>query len=225
MSTTKDVHTSGTSHAHIRHTQNQEFHIFEIFEILLYSFDVPDLCIYLWVFMTRKYGSKAFQCRVTRLSTTKTRFCGSIQDLMEKSDFRSEIKFFIRKLIFQNFHQNSIWATGTSFWATKLLWYSFESSRSTLNSFECCKNVRSICTHQAHETYMTKIIKKWYFFSVVCLMCAWDVPDVCTYLGVLMSQKYGPRRFQRRVARLSTTKTRPCSSNQTFAHLGQMCKL
>ena len=40
-----------------------------------------------------------------------------------------------------------------------------------------------------------------------------------------MSQKYGPRRFQRRVARLSTTKTRPCSSNQTFAHLGQMCTL
>ena len=40
-----------------------------------------------------------------------------------------------------------------------------------------------------------------------------------------MSQKYGPRRFQHRVARLATTKTRPCSSNQTFAHLGQMRKL
>ena len=70
-----------------------------------------------------------------------------------------------------------------------------------------------------------KIIKKSYFFSVMCLMCAYNVPDVCTYLGVLMSQKYGPRRFQRRVARLSTTKTRPCSAGQSAATLGRIGKL
>ena len=139
------------------------------------AWDVPDVCTYLVVLITQKYGPKAFQRRVARLSTTKTRSCGSIQDLMRKSDFRSEIKFFIQKSIFQNFHQNSIGATGTSFWATKLLWCSFESFNSTLNSFKCCENVGSICTHQAHETYMTKIIKKSYFLA----QCAWCVHRMC----------------------------------------------
>ena len=43
-------------------------------------------------------------------------------------------------------------------------------------------------------------------------MCAQDVPDVCTYLKVLTTQKYGPRAFQRRIARLSTIKARSCGS-------------
>ena len=41
------------------------------------------------------------------------------------------------------------------------------------------------------------------------------VPDVCTYLRELIIRKYGSKAFQRHVARLSTTKTRFCGSNQT----------
>ena len=46
----------------------------------------------------------------------------------------------------------------------------------------------------------------------LCLMCAYNVPDVCTYLMVLITWKYGPRRYQRRVARHYTTKARFCGS-------------
>ena len=49
-------------------------------------------------------------------------------------------------------------------------------SISTEQSKQILKNVAStsekICTHQAHGTYTEKIIKKAYYFSVVCLMCA-----------------------------------------------------
>ena len=75
---------------------------------LMCAYNVPGVCTYLAVLINQNYRPKAFQRRVARLSTTKTRFCGPIQDLMEKSDFRSEIKFFIQKSIFQNFHQISI---------------------------------------------------------------------------------------------------------------------
>ena len=57
------------------------------------------------------------------------------------------------------------------------------------------------------------------------LMCAGDVPDVCTYFGVLITQEYGPRRFQRNVARFSTTKTLPCGLGQSAVTLGQIGKL
>ena len=46
----------------------------------------------------------------------------------------------------------------------------------------------------------------------VCLMCAYNVPDVCTYFWVRTILKYGIRAFQRTLARLCTTKTRCCSS-------------
>ena len=48
------------------------------------------------------------------------------------------------------------------------------------------------------------------FFGVpgVCHMCAYNVPDVCTYLGVRTILKYDIRAFQRTLARLYTTKTR-----------------
>ena len=46
----------------------------------------------------------------------------------------------------------------------------------------------------------------------VCLMCAYNVPDVCRYLGVRTILKYNIIAFQLRVARLYTTKTRCCSS-------------
>ena len=46
------------------------------------------------------------------------------------------------------------------------------------------RNTRSICTHQAHQTYMIKIVN----FDVSCAccvpMCAYNVPDVCTYFMV-----------------------------------------
>ena len=64
------------------------------------------------------------------------------------------------------------------------------------------------------------------FFGVpgVCHMCAYNVPDVCAYLGVHAILKYNIRGFQRRVARLHTTKARPYSSGQSGANLGQICK-
>ena len=46
----------------------------------------------------------------------------------------------------------------------------------------------------------------------VCHLCAWNVPAVYTYYMVLKTWKYGPLRFQRRVARASTTKPRCCNS-------------
>ena len=42
----------------------------------------------------------------------------------------------------------------------------------------------------------------------VCYLCAWNVPAVCTYFMMITTWKYGPLRFQRRVARVSTTKPR-----------------
>ena len=42
----------------------------------------------------------------------------------------------------------------------------------------------------------------------VCLVCAYNVPGVCTYFFDKYILKYGIRAFQRCVARLSTTKTR-----------------
>ena len=44
-------------------------------------------------------------------------------------------------------------------------------------------------------------------------MCAYNVPDVCTYFFDIFILKYDIRAFQRRVASYSTTKTRLCSSN------------
>ena len=96
-----------------------------------------------------------------------------------KIDFRMKKKFF-RKII--DFPQILNWATGASFWATKLLWCSFESFRPKLNTFECCESIGSICTYQAHQTYVTQIIKKSYFFCFVCLMCAHNVTWGCSWL-------------------------------------------
>ena len=58
--------------------------------------------------------------------------------------------------------------------------------------------------------------------SDVCHMCAYNVPDVCTYLGVRTILKYNIRAFQRRVARLSTTKTRSRRSRQSAANFKQV---
>jgi hypothetical protein len=47
----------------------------------------------------------------------------------------------------------------------------------------------------------------------VCLMCAYNVPDVCKYFFDKYILKNGIKAFQRRVARIFTTKTRFCGSN------------
>ena len=46
----------------------------------------------------------------------------------------------------------------------------------------------------------------------MCHLRAWNVPVVCTYFMVRKTGKYELWRFQRRVARVSTTKTRFCGS-------------
>ena len=57
-----------------------------------------------------------------------------------------------------------------------------------------------------HETQEFEFLQFW-----LCHLCAWCVH--ITLLGMLITQKYGPRRFQRRVASYFTTKARFCSSN------------
>ena len=65
-------------------------------------------------------------------------------------------------------------------------------------------------TQKAHQ----EILENSYQNAVpgVCLMCAYNVPDVCTYFFDKFILKYGIRAFQRRVARVFTTKTRCCGS-------------
>ena len=63
-------------------------------------------------------------------------------------------------------------------------------------------------THVAHRRHKNLMN----FVPDGCILYTYNVPSVCAYLGVRINQKYGPRRFQRRVARLYTTKSRFCSS-------------
>ena len=58
--------------------------------------------------------------------------------------------------------------------------------------------------------FFSKLISKWCFS--LCLVCAYNVPVVCTYFFDKTILKYGIRAFQRRVARRFTTQTRCCSS-------------
>ena len=84
---------------------------------------------------------------------------------------------------------------------------------------------RITCIHQEHHFW--KLNKKWKSSILMCLLCAGDVPGVCTYLRVTclvcvhiigcLARKYGPRRFQRRVARLYATKTRFCGSSLSWS--------
>ena len=50
-------------------------------------------------------------------------------------------------------------------------------------------------------------------------MCTYNVPDGCTYFFDIFILKYGIRAFQRRVARLFTTKTRVCRSSRVLTTL------
>ena len=71
-----------------------------------------------------------------------------------------------------------------------------------------------------HETQEFQFLQFWLF-----LMCAYNVPDVYTYLIVLIARKYGPRRFQRRVARNYTTKARFYDSILNTKHVLEIQEL
>ena len=69
-------------------------------------------------------------------------------------------------------------------------------------------------THVAHKRHIDDFFQKAYQNAVtgVCLMCAYNVPDVYKYFFDKFILKYDIRAFQRRVARRFTTKTLFCSS-------------
>ena len=72
------------------------------------------------------------------------------------------------------------------------------------------RHVHTCGTQKAHRWFWENSYQN--AVPGVCLMCAYNVPDVCGYLGVRTILKYNIIAFQRRVARLYTTKTR-CSSS------------
>ena len=87
---------------------------------------------------------------------------------------------------------------------------------STLSNCKSCRSTGSICTHQAHHTYMLKIV----FFDIFCAwcvpMCAYNVPDVCTYFMVRATSKSSISAFRERVLIVYTTKTRICNCISVF---------
>ena len=66
-------------------------------------------------------------------------------------------------------------------------------------------------TQKAHPCFFQKSYQN--AVSGVCLMCAYNVLDVCTYFFDKLILKYAIRVFQRRVARIFTTKTLFCGSS------------
>ena len=66
------------------------------------------------------------------------------------------------------------------------------------------------CTQEAHQYFFQNSYQNG--VPGVCLVCAYNVPVVCTYFFDKTILKYGIRAFQRRVARRFTTQTRCCSS-------------
>ena len=70
--------------------------------------------------------------------------------------------------------------------------------------------VHTCGTQKAHHSFFQKSYQN--AVPGVCLMCAYNVPGVCTYLETIMWQNYSIRAFQRTLARLFTTKTLFCSS-------------
>ena len=88
------------------------------------------------------------------------------------------------------------------------LWGQIFRIFSTLSSCKSCRSTGSICTHQAHHTYMLKIV----FFDIFCAwcvpICAYNVPDVCTYFIKRTTSKSNVSAFRERVQIVYTTKTR-----------------
>ena len=70
--------------------------------------------------------------------------------------------------------------------------------------------VHTCGTQKAHHIFFKNASKT--DVPHVCLMCAYNVPDVCTYWGTPLREKYRLSAFQRRVVRVFTTKTRFSSS-------------
>ena len=79
-----------------------------------------------------------------------------------------------------------------------------------LTSKRLPRYVHTCGTQKAHRSFFQKQYQM--AVPVVCLMCAYNVPGVCTYLGTIMIRSYSIRAFQRTPARLFTTKIRFCSS-------------
>ena len=69
--------------------------------------------------------------------------------------------------------------------------------------------------------YMLKIV----IFDIFCAwcvrMCAYNMPDVCTYFGVCIILKYRLFLFQRTPSRIYTTKTRFCNYIYIFSHFAR----
>ena len=79
------------------------------------------------------------------------------------------------------------------------------------------KYLHTCGTQKAHRWFFQKSYQN--AVPGVCLMCAYNVPNVCTYFFDKFILKYGIRAFQRRVACISTTKTHCCSSSWVFTSL------
>ena len=139
-----------------------------------------------------------------------------------------KFRFLVEKLFFfKNFkiHQILIWATAASFWVTRTLWGSFFRILSTLSSCNNYRNPGIICIHQAHPTYMLKIINFDIFCACCVPMCAYNVPGVCTYLMVAQSQK-AMSKLANAVSRLFLRQKLVSVVGSTFCALfGKMAQL
>ena len=132
-------HILYTHQAHPMHTSGTLCKTkYDFWWFLSYMFYVPDVCTYLGELIIRKYGSKAFQRRVARFFTTKTRFCGSNRKFsifFKIFDFSKFSKILKNGKFWKNW-KFSIWATEASFCRRKLLRCSFDGKLSIL----CVRN-------------------------------------------------------------------------------------
>ena len=135
--------------------------------------------------------------------------------------FKNRI-FWWKTDFFQNFWknlQNWNWATETSSCRKKTCDTALEPPGHLFLSYkhnQVYAHIRHILgTHQAHRAHIHNLENLENFLGSpvllvpgVCLVCAWCVHIIMVFI----TQKYGPRRFQRRVTCYYTTKTRFCDS-------------
>ena len=176
---------------------------------------VPGVCTYLGVRTTLKFGIRRFQRRVPIVYTTKTRFCSSIYvNIAENRDFLLyawKFPFFCLKSWFlPKTLSEPQGARNIRFWR---LCHRWKGNCPYFSVFNIPVAPR-VCAHMWHTKGTSLLFSKPSQNAVpaVCLVCVYNVPDVCAYLGTPMSVKYSIRAFQRILARLHTTKTRFCSS-------------
>ena len=214
------MHTPGTSYTHTCCThmpQNTtKINKIDIYVPHVCVYDVPGVCMYLGSPKNVKYNVRAFQ---RWLQDPLTRFrccCSSIcVRTAENRDF------------LQHGPKSSIFLENDDFspksrWTHRALGMSVFDARHGVGKEIVCtfhfltfqkphKYAHTSGTSNNHVQYFTNSM----IFDVpgVCLVCAYNVPVVCTYLGVRTILKYSIRALQRRVATFSTTKTPFCSSN------------